>query len=157
MLTGCKHLIKCRCILRQYMNVADPPQHHFIVFSIIEDDVLRPKYAQCNNCGVIHKVTDVCKSEIITGRESSNAIASIDDIRMSLPKRIGELLDAHDADLPTWENVQFIFDEQRWGEYVVLSVDNADPTLKQVKYVRILGENMFRVDTATTSSVLSST
>ena len=64
---GFKHLVQCHCILPQYRKMKDPVFHKFVVFSTIDKkDNVEPKNVQCNNCGVIHKVFDICKSEIET-------------------------------------------------------------------------------------------
>ena len=82
---GVKHLIQCHCILPQYKNSPEPIFHKFVVFSEIdEEDNFVTKLAQCNNCGVIHKVVDACKSEIVRGMEESSAILTIPEIKKSL-------------------------------------------------------------------------
>ena len=144
---GVKHLIRCRCILSQFRNVKDPPLHEFAVFSVIDaDDKVIPKYAQCNNCGIIHRVVDICKSEIIHNKESSPAIVSIDDIKNSLPPALAIVLRDADADIATWEAAQFVVENKRWGEIVVLSTD-VTGDFKAGKYVRILGEQLYKVET----------
>jgi hypothetical protein len=61
---GVKHLVRCRCILPQFKDKPNPPAHQFAVFSVLDDqDVLKVGFAQCNNCGIVHKVTDICLSE----------------------------------------------------------------------------------------------
>ena len=64
----------------------------------IDNEEVKQKNAQCNNCGVIHKVTGICKSEILTGREEARAIISIGDIKLSLPSRIAEILSSYSCD-----------------------------------------------------------
>ncbi|MFA6050912.1 MAG: hypothetical protein WC761_07030 [Candidatus Paceibacterota bacterium] len=133
--------------MSQLKHLSEPPRHHFIVFSVVDDsDVVIPKFAQCNNCGLIHKVTDICKSEIVRGRESMTSIASVDDIRLGMPKALGDLLEGNNADLPTWEAAQFILENKFWGDFVVLTTDHSGGA-RQGKYVRILSESMFKVDT----------
>jgi hypothetical protein len=143
--TGQKHLIQCRCILRQFKNREKPPFHKFVVFSVIDDtgNVI-PKIAQCNNCGVIHKVFDITLSEIV-GKENSTALISIDDLKASLPQNLVVVLEKNNADLPTWEAVQFVYENKKWGEFVVIASE-ADEDARQGKYVRILGENLFKVE-----------
>jgi hypothetical protein len=142
---GTKHLIRCRCVLPQFKNLPEPPQHQFVVFSVIEDDdKIRPKFVQCNNCGIIHKIIDVCKSEI-TPREDMGALVTIDNIKVSMPANLVGILETNYADLPTWEAAQFIYDNKRWGEFVVLAADTESGT-RQGKYLQILGENLFKVN-----------
>ena len=146
MASGQKHLVMCRCVLPQFKRVINPPSHQFVVFSIIDDDGrVRPKFVQCNNCGIVHRVIDVCRSEIIPGREHMSSIVSVDDLKTALPESLRAILESNDCDLPTWEAARFIYEEKRWGEFVVLSTDAADG-LQQGKYVRILGDNLFKVE-----------
>lgn len=144
--SGQKHLITCRCVLPQFKRAPDPPQHQFVVFSIVnDDDTIQPKFAQCNNCGIIHKVTEINRSEVVS-RESMSSIKTSSDIKLGLPSNLVGLLEANDAELHTWEHAQFIIENKLWGDFIVLTTEVEDG-LREGKYVRILGENMFKVDT----------
>jgi hypothetical protein len=150
---GQKHLIKCRCILPQFKQRQNPPPHHFIVFSVLneEDQTIETKYSQCNNCGVIHKIVDICKSEIQTGKENMNSLIKLEDIKPSLHSNFSSILEANNADLATWESVQFIVENKQWGNYVVLSTDAENDEIYG-KYIRILGESICKVENFTRSS-----
>lgn len=146
MLNGVKHLITCRCVLPQFKRRPNPPQHQFVVFSVInDDDTVKMKFVQCNNCGIVHKVTEVNRSEVVS-RESMGSLSTIDDIKVGLPTNLATVLEANSADLPTWENAQFIYENKRWGSFVVLATDEEEG-LRQGKYVMILGENLIKVET----------
>ena len=154
MTTGQKHLIKCRCVLSQFKRMEIPPAHQFVVFSIIgDDDKVQVKFAQCNNCGILHKVTDICKSDIMA-RDVMTSLVTIDDIKPSIPEGLRVLLENNHADLATWEAVQYLFTSQTWGGFVVISSDTEDG-IKQGKYVRVMGENLFRVEGFTRNEVVS--
>jgi hypothetical protein len=144
---GQKHLIKCRCVLPQFKNSSDPEkkQHRFTVFSEVIDDVVKKKFSQCNNCGLIHKVTDICTSEIMSGKEAMSSILTIEDIKSSLHPSLASILERYQCDLPTWEQAQFIMENKRWGEIIILTSDIEDDS-KVIKYLRILGETLFKVD-----------
>lgn len=143
---GQKHLIKCRCVLPQFKKMEDPPAHKFIVFSVIQDDgSVVPKYAQCNNCGVIHKVTDICKSEVLPGKEHMGSILKIEDIKPSLHPNFAQILETNSVDLATWEAVQHIVENKRWGEIVVLTTETEGNELHG-KYIRVLGESLCKVE-----------
>lgn len=144
---GYKHLVHCRCVLPQFKKMADPPPHQFTVFSVVDDDdKVKLKYAQCPNCGIVHRVTEIGKSEVVNGREAMSTILTTNDIKPSLPEALVAILDGNQADLPTWELAQFIYENKRWGDFVVLRIET-EGSLKQGKYVRILGEKMFKVET----------
>jgi len=143
---GQKHLIKCRCVLPQFKSQQDPPTHQFIVFSIINDDgICIPKYSQCNNCGTLHKVTDICKSDILIGKEYIKSLITVEDIKSSLHTNVVSILESNNVDIATWEAVQFVLENKRWGEIVVLSTDVEGDEIHG-KYIRILGETLFKVE-----------
>ena len=151
-LQGQKHLIKCRCVLTQFKKMVNPLLHQFIVFSIIEDDNVKLKYSQCPNCGIVHRITEIGKSEIIQGREAMQSLITIDDIKSGLPENLRFILEKNNADLPTWEAVSFYYENKLWGNFVVLSSDT-DSSVKQGKYVRLLGDSLFKVESYTREDV----
>lgn len=147
--TGQKHLITCRCVLPQFKQMSPPPPHQFVVFTVIEDSGdVRVKFCQCNNCGIVHKVIDVCRSEIVNAKEALNSVLTIDDIKVGMPANLVNLLEQNSVDLPTWEAAQFILENKHWGAFITLNSDEEDG-VKQGKYVRILGESLFKVETFT--------
>lgn len=118
-----------------------------MVFSCIDDnDVVIPKFAQCPNCAAIHRVIELCKSEIIPRKESTPALVTIDDIKLSMSKDLADILLKSNADLPTWEQAQFVIDNQRWGDFIHLAAETVDNS-KQGKVLRILGRSIFKVET----------
>lgn len=152
MKTGQKHLIKCRCVLPQFKKLENPPAHKFIVFSVIDDDGnVQQKYAQCNNCGVIHKIVDICKSEIQIGKEHMNSLIKLEDIKPSIHSNFSMILDSNNADIATWEAVQFTVENKQWGNFVVLTTDIEGDEIHG-KYIRILGETMCKVESFTRST-----
>jgi len=143
---GQKHLVKCRCVLPQFKRFASPPVHQFTVFSVINDDnSVKPKFAQCTNCGVIHKVIELGRSEIMQGKEAMSSIVTIDDIKLSLNPKFVSVLEGNNADLPTWEATKFIIDNKQWGQYVVLTSDVED-NIRQGKYMIVVSESMLSID-----------
>ena len=117
---GIKHTISCLCVLPQYRKQANPPFHQFVVFSTLDDSgIIEPKMAECNNCGVIHNVIDLCKSEVVTTRDELNLLTK-KDIGYMLPQQVRELLETYDCDLPTWEQALFIVNEKKWESFIVL-------------------------------------
>lgn len=148
-LVGQRHLVKCRCVMQQFKKLQTPPVHQFVVFSILEQDtgVVREKFAQCNNCGLIHKVTDFCKSEILN-KEDLRTLITIDEIKMSLPQNLVMILENNDVDISTWENTQHIYENEQWGNFVVLFSEDDDDK-KQGKILQILGANIFKVSSFT--------
>ena len=143
---GQQHLIQCHCMLPQYRGRKEPVFHKFVVFSVIDDsDTVIPKYCQCNNCGAVHKVYDICKSEMITGRDELKTATTVSEVRRGLPSDIREVLDAYDCDLPIWENVLFIYLNKQWGQTVVLTRDTINNEV-QGKALRINGEDEILIE-----------
>lgn len=116
---GIKHLIQCHCVLPQFRNTNPTVFHKFVVFSTIEDDELREKIVQCNNCGVLHRVYDQCKSEILFGKEASSSVRTIEDIELSLPERLASYLKSQNVDIATWEQVEWVTENAQESEVVI--------------------------------------
>jgi hypothetical protein len=119
-----RHTIQCHCILPQYRNRPDPIFHKFVVFGCVdESDTLQTKYAQCNYCNSIHKIFDICKSEILVGKEDSRSIDSIDDIKTRLPIDINEVLESYDCDISTYEFVLYVMTNNAFPITITLTKD----------------------------------
>ena len=142
---GSKHLIQCHCVLPQYRNLDKPVFHKFVVFSRIDrDGLIIPAFHMCNNCGVIHKVVDFCRSEVSHGIDDSLAIASEDDMREFLKDKICKILDDHKCDLATWEQTCFNFENKLWGVPVIIAKEKIlDST--QIKKL-VLSESGVKID-----------
>lgn len=151
---GVKHLVKCVCVLPQLSKLTDPPSHEFKVFSVFDDalDDFETSFVQCDNCGVVHKVTDVCTSTILRGRDEMSSVVTIDDVRNMVPPNMAAVLEQNRVDLPTWQHVAWIVEEKRWGTPVVLTSEYIDGT-RQGKVMTILGESLFRVNSFTNETV----
>lgn len=146
-MSGFKHLIQCHCILPQYRNRPDPVFHQFVVFSTIdESDTVSPKYVQCNNCSVIHKVYDLCKSEIIAGKDELLSVTTIDDVKYGIPEDIRGVLENYNADLPTWEHTQYVLSSKEWGTSIILTRDVLEEET-QGKLLKIDGPGEFKIET----------
>lgn len=126
---GARHLIECNCVLPQYKNSQPPIWHQFAAFSIIdENDKVQEKFVQCNNCGIIHKITEIGASEILT-KESFRAIRKIPEIKLGIHPDISGLMDQYDLDVSTWEEVEFILNNKKWGSSIILSKEIEGDTL----------------------------
>ena len=118
-----KHLIECHCKLPQYRTRPDAPYHQFVVFSIIDDSgTVVPKHAACNNCGVVHNVFDIAKSEILLGQETG-AVMGEDDIGLMLPDSLRNILISYKCDVATWEHVLFVLQNSKFPENIIINRD----------------------------------
>lgn len=142
---GIKHLVQCHCVLPTLRKLPNPVYHSFIVFSVVDDggNVI-PKDAECTNCGVIHKVIDICKSEITT-KEKSSAIITAKDISLMIPSDLSNLLANYDCDIATWEHAHFIYSNQKWGEKTILTRQTEEDTVKG-KMLTFEGQNRFKIE-----------
>jgi hypothetical protein len=82
------------------------------------------------------------------------SILSINDIKSGLPYKLVEILENNDADLPTWESAKFIYDNKKWGNFVLLTTDVSEG-VRQGKYVKILSDNIFQVEGFTCDEVIT--
>ncbi len=144
-ITGVKHLVECHCILPQYRKRPDPVFHKFVVFSEIRDDDVVEKYSQCENCGVVHNVKDICKSEIVTNLEDLPTLITKRDIKICLPNDLCDILEEYKVDLATWEHAKFIFDNKKWDERILLSRSETEKS-QEGKFLKILYFDRFTIE-----------
>ena len=78
-----------------------------------------PKHAKCNNCGVVHNVVDIGKSEILPGQETG-AVMDIDDVKIMMPDSLNRMLSTYNCDIATWENVLFVLQHNKFPSSIVL-------------------------------------
>lgn len=143
---GTKHLVECHCVLPQYRNSPDPTYHHFVVFSEIDErDEVVPKHVLCPNCGVLHRVFDLTKSEIVMGNESGVAVITVDDLKHSLPSHIVSILESYNVDLPTWEEASFIHLNQVYSRPLILTGEKT-PDGMRGKCLRFAGGGNVRIE-----------
>lgn len=140
-----KHLIECRCFLAQFRSWEEPPNHKFIVFSELDDHGdIKPSYAQCNNCGIIHKVGEVGNS-ITIKKEEMRSLETIKDISNDLPEWLSSLLDEYKCELHVYQEARFIYNNEMWGRFIVLSREREDE-LVIGKLCQILGKNLHKIE-----------
>ena len=143
---GYKHLIECNCILPQFRKMQNPIFHKFVVFSI-EDDTgaIVPKMAQCENCNTIHKIIDICKSEIVPGKDETRSVITKSDVVQSLPKQLVELLDEYQLGIADYELARYYIENDMWGSIIVLSREQEGEGYAG-KVLNFVAANKYRVD-----------
>jgi hypothetical protein len=115
-----KHLIECQCILSIFKNKTKPLYHKFQVFSLIDDDIIAEKYVICNNCDIVHKVKEACKSEIMWGKENiKSLVTTIEDIRFNFDamgfEDLSNILTKFNSDIFDWELADFLIENKESG------------------------------------------
>ena len=153
MLVGVKHLLQCRCILPTMKKRSDPPLHKFKVFSIQDDGQVIEKMVTCNNCGIVHRVHEICKSEILDNVEGTTSSVTIEDIALSLPENVLKLLKSYERELPDYEHIKFIIDEERVGNFVVLSQEFNEGR-RSGKVLKYKGKGKFEIEPFSRSEIL---
>lgn len=135
-----KHLIECQCTLKIYKNKSKPIFHKFQVFSRIENENIVEKYVMCNNCDILHKVTEVFSSEIQWGKESLKSLVnSKDDIKFNLISRkksdIVDLLELNDIDISDWELVEYLVEKNKEGRILLSKEEIENNTVYKLLYI----------------------
>ncbi len=151
---GVKHLVECVCVLPQLSKQKNPPSHEFVVFSVYDDslDDFEASFVQCDNCGVVHKVVDICSSSILRGRDEMKSIVRIEDVKPSVPPTLAAILEQHNVDLPTWQQVAWVVEEKQWGSPIILTSEYIDGT-RQGKVMTVLGETLYKISNFTNETV----
>ena len=150
---GVKHLLQCRCILPTMKNKSNPPLHSFVVFSIQENNKVVEKLSTCNNCGVVHRVYEVCQSEILNNFEGTSSSLTVDDINLMLPDSVSSIMSTYERELPDYEQIKFILDENRVDEFVVLSQEFNEER-KTGKVLKYKGKGKFEIEPFSRSEII---
>jgi hypothetical protein len=147
--TYIKHLVECNCILPQFKNLPDPLFHKFVVFSEIdENNEFIPTIVTCNNCGSAHRVYEVSRTELLKN-ESTKNIISKDDMKLFFSEKLQVILEKYECDLPVWQEIQFIIENEMWGKEVILLRENEeskDKTILSLTTLLIAGNTLFKIN-----------
>ena len=95
-------------------------------------------YELCNNCQAVHKIVELCKSEIVSTKlleEDKIKILEEEYYKKRLSAGIVGALDSNQADLPTWKEVYYHFSNGNWGREIIIKRDDDgdDVILKVIK------------------------
>lgn len=144
---GVKHLIECHCTLKIYEGDDNHIYHKFPVYSKLDiHGKVIEKFSQCNHCQTIHKVYDICKSDIIrSGKDDHNSALSRDDISYQIPDKVNKILVKYDCDISTWEQVLDYCENEVWNQKIVLSRDLIEGRY-HVKVLTLISENKVKIE-----------
>ena len=143
-----KHLIECNCILPQFLKHNPPVFHKFIVFSVLDDDgIFIPSFAQCNNCGAVHKVTEALTSKTIS-KDNISSLPKVQELKNGLSEKLIEIVEEYKPEIHTWQEIKFIVQNKLWGKTVILNKENIEGMITG-KFLMIAGETLFKVDSFT--------
>jgi hypothetical protein len=62
-----------------------------------------------------------------------------------MTKDLAAILERYKAELHVWEQANFAIENKDWGAFVLLEQED-DGDTRQGKYLRILGENFFKIE-----------
>ena len=142
---GIKHLIQCHCVLPQFRKRAEKVFHKIEVFSILdEEDKVNEKFVICDNCGVVHKVTDLCKSEIQTNHETITSVRTIPEIKLSIDDSLSKILESNRAHVSTWENIEYLIDNDVFDTPVVINRETVKGKIN-VKIFQLKKNGKFKI------------
>ena len=140
-----KHVLKCRCILSQFRKMKDPPNHEFVVFSILKDNIVEKSYVKCNNCAITHEITDLCRSNILD-KSDDWKVPTKDDISLYLSDDLNQLLNSYESDLPTWQMTQWIIENCAWGSKLIIDKKDYEDRIEG-KILIFVEKNRYKVET----------
>lgn len=144
-MSGIKHLVECHCVLPQFRTSPSPVYHKFVAYSVYDSSGgVVPKHVKCNNCGVIHNVIDVCKSEIQLGKELG-AVLEISDYKMLIPKNLVNILESYNCILPDYEHLLDILQNEEWDSHIVVHREEEDSEVVG-KLLRIKGPGQYTIE-----------
>ena len=137
-----KHLIECQCMLNIFKNKTKPVYHKFKVFSEIDDnDEVKEKYVICNNCDIVHRITEVCKSEIKWGSENlKSMVTTKEDIKFNLESKnfqnIVLELEKNDVDLCEWEYIEHLIENNKEGQIILNKNEIDNNIVYNILYIK---------------------
>jgi len=90
-------------------------------------------------------VFDICKSEILSGKDESRAVEKKEDVMLSLPSSLSELFASYGLDLPDYQMARFILENKKWNDTIVLTSESASGNCEG-KILRFISADKFRVE-----------
>ena len=144
---GIKHLIECHCTLKIYEGSDNHLYHKFPVYSKLDaSGKIVEKMAQCNHCQTIHKVYDVCKSDILrSGKDDHKTAISKEDISLQLSDKINNVLRRYDCDISTWEQILDYCENDFWDQKIILNREVVEGKY-HVKVLTLISENKIKIE-----------
>lgn len=139
------HVLECQCILPIYSKVEKPVFHQFIVFSKYNNNSLEEKYVECNNCGVIHQVTNCNKSNILSDTTNyKSLVVNKEDLSYSLPSKYLDFLTKKEVEeIYIWEKINFLL-ENNISDTVLYRRSNVDNFII-CEFIEVIDSDNFKL------------
>ena len=151
---GIKHLIECHCYLKIFKSKENIIYHKFPVYSKIDKEGnIISKYTKCNNCSAVHRVFEINKSEIFAGKDQTESLTTIEDIKFSLPDNLNKIFQQYKSDISDYEHALDIIEKKQWGSQIILKRDIIDE-MYQIKYLVINSKDSFEIKNETINDTI---
>jgi len=137
-----KHLIECQCTLSIFKNNNKVVYHKIPVISFFnEKDEAKEKYVICNNCGIVHRVYEVFKSEIKWGMEDlKNLVNTKEDIEQNLnflgKSEIVNILNKEQSYTCDWELAEYLIENNLSGNIILQSTESDNNIVHKVLEIK---------------------
>tara|TARA_Y100000992_G_scaffold302045_1_gene274702 strand:- start:5285 stop:5731 length:447 start_codon:yes stop_codon:yes gene_type:complete len=147
-------MIECHCILPIYKDSLPAIYHKFITYSKIDErGKIIPKYVNCNNCGITHYVYELCKSDIKVGKEDIKSTRTIEDIKLSLPDKIINILTSNNCTIEDYELVEDIFDQEIFPSNLIIKREIIDEE-HHIKLLKINNAEKFKIESEVIKTIM---
>jgi len=145
-MTGQRHLIECHCVLPLYKKKKPVKYHKFAVYSKFDNKTGKviPKYVNCNNCGITHLVNELCRSQIIIGKEDILSVRTIKDISVSLSPILNKILEDYNATVDVYEEVEEIIDLRKYPSNIIIKREIIEEE-ESIKLLQINEHNKIKI------------
>tara|TARA_B100000965_G_C19153243_1_gene566971 strand:+ start:89 stop:520 length:432 start_codon:yes stop_codon:yes gene_type:complete len=125
-----------------FKNNNKPVYHKIPTISFFNDnDEIKEKYIICNNCGVVHRVYEVLKSEIKWGMEDlKNLVNTKEDIAQNLnfleKNDIVNILNKEQAFTCDWELAEHLVENNIDGNIILQTTESDNNTVYKVLEIK---------------------
>ena len=151
---GNKHLVECHCVLPIYKDNKPIIYHKFAVYSKLDENGrVIPKYANCNNCGILHSVYELCKSNIKVGKEDIASVTTIDEIALSFPGKLNKILEKYTCTINIYEEIDHVLEDKIFPTEIILSREIIEDE-HHVKIIEISGNERFKIKSEKISTII---
>lgn len=133
---GIKHLVECHCTLPLYKGMQDIIYHKILVYSKFNsNEKIVEKIVNCENCGLIHKVFDICRSNIVKdGNEENNSSVTIEELELEIPDKLINILRNNNCTIPIYEEIIDALDHNVNDHNIIIKRD----LIEGIYHVKIL-------------------
>jgi hypothetical protein len=113
----------------------------------MDNDEIKEKYVICNNCDIIHRVYEACKSEIKWGSESlKSLVLTKDDVKFNLQSKgfdnIVLELEKNNIDLCEWEFIDYLLENSLEGQVMLNKNEIDNNIIYNILYIK---DNKFSI------------